>query len=463
MLAMTDFLSFAIKNRRTMKEMKKDSGFSISRREMLKCGLLGTAGFFLWNCGILNAQAAKETKQKTKGKAKSVIEIWLWGGPAHLETFDPKPSAGYDYNGGFKSIPTNVSGIEISEYLPNLAKIADKYSLIRSLTHGINGHETATYYMQTGRKAGGKVFPAIGAIIAMMKGYDYGYEGKISPFVVLTESKGRFSELGFLHPKYRPFVTGGNPAAGTFAVEGIVNPSLSKEQQKTNRAFLKEMDSLDNVMPDNPQFKNFDTAQEEAYELITGKAGEVFDLNKESTETRDFYGRNWCGQSCLAARRLVEIGVPYICLNFNGWDTHKQHFQAMRTKLPQLDQGLFALINDLEKKGLLKTTLIWCAGEFGRQPKVSWESPWNGGRQHYGQCFSALVAGGGFKGGCVVGKSDGKGEETTERPVYPEDFLGSICELAGVDPDGLMPNPMGEKITVMPPESEYGRLREIYI
>lgn len=399
--------------------------------------------------------------QAKGGRAKAVIEIWLWGGPSQLETFDPKPDAGNDYNGGFKAIPTNVPGMEISEFLPKLAGQADKYSIIRSMTHGNNGHETATYFMQTGREPGGKVYPCIGAVIGMMKGYDYGYSGKIPPYIVLTAAKGRFSEIGFLNPKYKPLVTGGDPNANVFAVEGIVNAGMTKEQHNKGREFLKATDRLGNFVASSREFGKFDNSGDEAYDLIAGDAGSVFDLGRETKEIRDLYGRNWFGQSCLAARRLVESGVPYVTINFSGWDSHKRHFQTMRNKLLLFDQGLSALLQDLHDRGLLDSTIVWCSGEFGRQPKVSWDSPWNGGRQHYGKCFSALVAGGGFKGGCVVGKSDDKGENPAERPVWPQDFLGSIYELMGINPDAKMPNPMGEDIKVMAPESKCGRLREI--
>jgi len=280
--------------------------------------------------------------------------------------------------------------------------------------------------------------------------------------VVMSVSKGRFSEIGFLNPKYKPLVTGGDPNAPVFAVEGIINQSLGKEQQLTNRVFLQSLDLMGSALPGHPGMARFDSAGQEAYELITGEAGEVFNLGRETPETRDRYGRNPFGQSCLAARRLVEAGVPYVTINSSGWDTHKRHFQAMRQKAGQLDQGLAALLQDLSDRKLLDSTIVWCSGEFGRQPRISRESPWNGGRQHYGKCFSALVAGGGFKGGCVVGASDAKGENPAERPVYPQDFLGSIYELAGIDPDAKLPNPMGEDIRIMPPPSVNGRLKEIY-
>ena len=436
----------------------KNNISDINRREFLRlCAVSSTVPFAM---NFLGGKLCAATTAPVK--AKSVIEIWLWGGPSHLETFDPKPNAGYNYNADRKAISTNVNGIEISDYMPKLAEQADKYSIIRSMTHGVFGHETATYLMQTGRKPGGKVFPSIGAVIAMMNGYNKNYKGKIPPYVVMTRAKGRFSEVGFLNPKYKPLVTGGDPNQGVFNVEGIVTRGVTKEQQKTKRKFLSKLDTLGNMMPNNKKLEKFNKDNDEAYDLIIGNASEVFNLNNEPADMRQMYGRHTFGQSCLAARRLVEYGVPYVTINFNGWDTHKRHFETMRQKGAQLDEGLAALLQDLAKRNLLDNTLVWCSGEFGRQPKVSWESPWNGGRQHYGHCFSSLVAGGGFKGGKVVGSSDDKGEFPTSRPVYPQDLLGSIYELSGINPDAKLPNPMGEDIKIMPPQSKHGRLKEIY-
>jgi len=188
-------------------------------------------------------------------------------------------------------------------------------------------------------------------------------------------------------------------------------------------------------------------------------------LAQEKDEMRDRYGRNTFGQSCLAARRLVERGVPYITINYQGWDTHRQNFQVMRQKLPQMDKGLATLLQDLSDRGLLSSTVIWWSGEFGRTPRVMWEAPWNGGRNHWGDCFCALVAGGGFKGGHVVGASDATGEHVKDRPVYPADVIGSIYQLMGIDPDGALPNPLGLDLRVTPGAGDgvptAGRLKEI--
>jgi len=398
--------------------------------------------------------------------AKAVIQIWLWGGPSHLDTFDPKPGAGYDYCGPFdKPIQTNVPGIEINELLPNLAKMADKYSIIRSMTHGISGHETAAYIMQTGHLAGEKlVYPSVGAVVSYFKGYDHGYRGTIAPYVILTTPQGRFSEVGFLGSKYKPFVTGGDPNKQPFVVEGIFLEGVSEQRQRDRRQFLGRLDSLGKSVAGNQEFQWFDRSREQAYDVIMGDAVKLFDLSTEKDEIRDMYGRNTFGQCCLMARRLVENGVLYVTINYKGWDTHNQHFNMMRRKLPEMDVAVSALLKDLSDRGLLDSTIVWWGGEFGRTPKVYWEPPWNGGRGHYGDCFSVMVAGGGFKGGCVVGASDARGEKVKERPVYPQDLLGSIYELLGIDPAAKLPDPQGRDIRVLPPIKDgpgKGVLKEI--
>ncbi|MHC5070566.1 MAG: DUF1501 domain-containing protein, partial [Planctomycetota bacterium] len=349
----------------------------VTRRDAIKHGLLGAAGLALTDPrGLL----ASPPVERPVVKAKSVIQIWMWGGPSHLDTFDPKPDAGYAYCGPFnKVIPTNVDGIQVNPLLPLLAKQADKFSIIRSMTHGINGHETASYRVQTGRNPGRLVYPGIGAVVSRFKGYDSGYEGLVPPYIVLTRLQGRFSEAGFLGPNYKPFATGGDPNRTPFAVEGILARGITDQRQRNRRGLLHDLDSLGRAMPDNPHFKKLEQCEEEAYGLMFGKARKLFDLSQEK-QVREQYGRNTFGQSCLMARRLVEYGVPYITINYGGWDTHKQHFEIMGRKLPELDRGVATLIADLAARGLLDSTIIWLTGEFGRGPKVQWDPPWNGGR-----------------------------------------------------------------------------------
>ncbi len=386
--------------------------------------------------------------------AQHVIEIWQWGGPCQLETFDPKPDAPHDYNNGLKSIKTNA-GFYVHEWLPQLAQCADLYSVVRTLTHPFPGHEKATYIMQTGRQAGGGVtYPALGAIVASMKKKDY--EGDLPPFVILTQAKGRFSEVGFLGDAYAPLVTGGDPNAAKFIVDGIVPPGgLTKEQLAARFARCERV----NRVAVDPEFEAAGAA---ARRIIEGPAAETFDLSREDKAMRERYGRTRIGQQLLAARRLVEYGVPYVSINYSGWDSHKKHFETMKRPTHEMDQAVSALLTDLRDKNLLDKTIVWMCGEFGRVPKIDRQAPWNGGRNHFPRCFSALVAGGGFKGGQVVGKSDETTDNVKDRPVTPVDFLGSICELAGIDPDDRLPNPKGFKLNVMPPASEIGRLKEIY-
>ena len=434
----------------------------ISRREAVRRILLAAGGLALAEHLSFHAYAVPRT-----ARAKAVIQIWLWGGPSHLDTFDPKPEAGNDYCGSLgKPIETNISGIRICELLPLLAKQADKYSIVRSMTHGNNGHETASYIVQTGRQPGERlVYPCVGSVTSLFKGYDAGYKGLIPPYVVLTDPQGRFDEAGFLGSRYRPFATGGNPALNPFAVEGVVAPGVTEQRQKDRRELLHEIDSLTHALASDPQIAAATQAENLAYDMILGDGAKVFDLSGEKPELRDRYGRSKFGQSCLVARRLVERGIPYVTINYAGWDTHKENFQTMRRQLPELDKGMATLMQDLSDRGLLDSTIIWCGGEFGRTPKIQWEAPWNGGRNHWGKVFSSVVAGGGFKGGLVVGASDARGEEVKERPVYPVDLIGSIYALMGIEPTAKLPNPEGLATRVMPTADEAvksaGLLKEI--
>jgi hypothetical protein len=441
----------------------------------MRRGVLGAAGFIAaggLNSSVL-AEEAKETpepsdaelkaardaaaitKAKSKGKIKSVIQIFLWGGMSHNDTWDPKPNSGYDYLGEFnKVIPTNVEGIQLSSLFPQLAKQADKYSLIRSMTHGNNGHETAAYLMQTGHKPGGRLaYPSVGAVFTYFKQDQY--KGLLPPYIVMLKGAGRFSEEGFLGPSYKPFATGGNPNDDRFEVQGIVNKGIDDNRQKARRELLDKINTMGYGLSDVADVSAAEEAKQNAYSLILGKGKEVFNLNNETSVIRDRYGRNTFGQECLAARRMVEAGVPYVTISFpGGWDTHGNHFATMKKQCPSLDQGLATLLADLSERGLLDSTLVWCTGEFGRSPKVSWEPPWNGGRNHFGDVFSVLVAGGGFKSGHVLGSSDEKGEKVKERAVYPADLLGTFYLLAGIDANAKLPHPLGFDAHVLDTEEE---------
>lgn len=434
-------------------------GFALTRRGFLEFGLLGASG-------LLRGALPSVPAPAPGARAKAIIQVWLWGGPSHLDTFDPKPEAGRDFTGPYaKALPTKVDGLQLGPLLPLLAQQAERFALLRGMTHGSNAHETAAYLVQAGRKPGnGLVFPGLGAVVSFFRGQA---SGPLPPYVTLTRPQGRFSEAGFLGPRYRPFATGGDPAKEPFAVEGVVSEKLTEARQRERRELLERLDGYGRGGSE-PLVAALDEARREAYAMILGDTGKVFSLAQEKAETRDRYGRSTFGQSCLMARRLVERGVPFVTLNHGGWDTHKQHFEAMGRKLPELDKGLSALLEDLAQRGLLESTIVWVGGEFGRTPQVQWEAPWHGGRGHYGKAFSTLVAGGGFQGGRVVGRTSERGETVVDRPIYPWDLLGSFYALMGIDPQARLLTPEGERPFVspfaageIPPGETGGLLKEL--
>ncbi len=389
------------------------------------------------------------------GKAKSVIQIWFWGGPPHTDTWDPKPGAGYDYCGPLTSFQkTNVDGLIIGQLMPNLAKCADKYAVVRGATHGLNAHETAAYLVQTGREPGRFVFPCAGAVVSKFKGYDGGYKNDIPPYIVMTSPQGRFSESGFLGLRYKPFATGGDPSRVPFQVEGIVAAGISRARQESRKALLDEIDTFKRSLRKTGYLRASEKALDQAYNLVLGDAGKVFDVSTEPQKTRDEYGNNRFANECLIARKLVEAGVPYVTINYGGWDTHKDHFREMSRLLPPTDRAVAALINDLSQRGLLDSTIVWWGGEFGRTPKIDWKPPYSGGRHHFGDAFSVMLAGGGFKGGTVLGKTDDKGEKVLERPAYPCDIIGSIYNNLGIDTASTLITPQGDKVSILASESE---------
>ncbi len=431
---------------------RRDDRGQLTRRELVKYGAYGAAGM-LFCADEASAQTAAPAQAPPKPKAKSVIQIWMWGGPCHIDTFDPKPKSGAAYSGPYVTpASTNVDGMQVCQMLPLLAKQADKYSLIRSMTHGDYGHETAAYVVQTGHTGGdGQVYPGLGSIVSLIKGYNGGYKGLIPPYVVLTQLQGRFSESGFLGNRASPFATGGDPNGGRFVVEGITTDGITELRQRNRRDLLQRLNSLEHAMKGDSAMLALGKCETNSYDLMLGDAGKVFDLSQEKDAVREGYGRNTFGQSCLAARRLVEQGVPYVTINYPGWDTHKEHFQAMQNLLPQLDKGLSTLLIELSERGLLDTTIVWCSGEFGRTPLVAMEEPWNGGRHHWGPVFANLIAGGGFKGGHVLGATGPRGEEVTDRPVHPSDLIHSVFTLMGIDPDATLPHPQGLSLPAAPP------------
>ena len=384
-------------------------------------------------------------------QAKSVILVYLDGGASQTDTFDPKPEATREIYGSFKDpIQTNVPNIMLGQKLPLLATMADKFSLIRSMTHGINAHETAHYAMITGDLSGGStVYPSFGAVIAFEK--KDSYKGVLPAYISLTNANNRFNEGGFLGNEYKSFDTGGAPENKLFEVEGVVNRFVNTDQLKTRIGLLQEFEMSNKTMVDAKAIQKVaNTMRSQNMEFVSGELRKVFDLTSESKETRDRYGMSRIGQSCLVARKLVEAGVPFINVRTTGWDTHKSHFQRMNEMLPDLDKALSALISDLDEKGLLENTIVICGGEFGRTPKILFEAPWNGGRSHFGTAFSYLVAGGGFIPGKVVGATDKTGENIIDRKVFSPDLIGTVYLLMGINPKGTLPHIVEGKVPLLP-------------
>ena len=383
-------------------------------------------------------------------QAKSVILIYLDGGPSQTDTFDPKPEATRDIFGNYKNVQqSNVPEIVLGEKLPLLSKIADKFSLIRGMTHGFNGHESGHYAMITGDQSGGSVvYPSFGAVISYK--LQNSYNGILPPYISVVGANTRFNEGGFLGNSFKSFDTKGAPEKDIFEVDGLVNTYVPVDKLKNRMNLLSGFETFNKNRMHEVDEQTIQSLRTQNMELISGKLKEVFNLKTESSEMRERYGMNRIGQSCLVARRLVEAGVEVINVRTTGWDTHKVHFQKMNQMLPELDKALSALLTDLDEKGLLKNTIVLCGGEFGRTPRVMWEAPWNGGRGHFAAAFSYLVAGGGFIPGKVIGKTDAIGEKVIERKVYPCDLIGTVYKLMGIDPYGTLPHAAEGNLPMLP-------------
>lgn len=386
--------------------------------------------------------------------AKSVVYVYLDGGSSQTDTFDPKPEAGSSYTGKYtKPIETKTPGVFIGQRLPKLAAISDKFAILRGMTDGTNAHETGHYRMLTGDMTGKDiVYPSYGAMIAYKKQNEY--KNPLFPYFCITEASTRFNEAGFLNVMFKPYDTEGKPAGKVFDVSGIVNYMMPDSVLVSRRQFLERLSSKGWYVEQTEDVKNAAACRAQAYDLMLGEARKAFDIASEPDSVRKAYGMNNFGQSCLVARKLVENGALVVMVRFRGWDTHKEHFKRMDQRLDELDAGVSSLIIDLDKAGLLNSTIIVVGGEFGRSPKIDFAPPWNGGRAHFGAAFSYIVAGGGFKGGSVVGETDSKGEKVISRKIYPADLWASVYKLMGIDPEGTVTHPVLGEIPVLP---SYGK------
>jgi len=419
------------------------------RRDVLKAGVLGVAGGLsmteLFALRAAQAAAKQDGGASASTPTESVILIWQGGGPSHIDTFDPKPDAPAEIRGTFDPIDTNVSGMQISEHLPNLAKHADKYALIRSVTTNEAAHERGTHYMLTGfTPLPGFQVPGYGAVASKFRGG----RSALPPYVAIPGSLAYGGDAGFLGAALNPFSPSGDPASPNFSVRDLDLPGgVSNERAEGRRTLREAIDA---------QFSRYEKGSDRiratgefynrAYTLLSSaEARAAFDLKKETDATREAYGRTRFGQSALLARRLVETGVRFVTVSIGGWDTHYNGFRALGDQLlPMYDRTVAALIGDLHQRGLLANTMVISMGEFGRTPIVNRD----GGRDHYARVFSMLMAGGGLRGGQVVGASDSRAMEVAARPVRPEDVAATIYRQLGIDYTQSIESPEGVRITL---------------
>jgi hypothetical protein len=391
------------------------------------------------------------------GTAKSVLLLWLWGGPAQLDTWDPKPNAPLEFRGAFGSIPTKITGVRFCELFPQIANRTDKLAVIRSLRTGSNDHGVAGTIGLTGSAAGGVGLngvplpggarPATGSVVARVR-TAAGQTGKLPPFMVVGGKlhQGKKAIIGEgggpLGGNYDPFRLVYDPANGTEVPALQLPGNLTPDRLSDRRKLLGAFDKLERRTDDLRGRRTLTDYRAQAFAMLTSPAArKAFDLAAEPDAAKERYGLTRFGQSCLLGRRLIEAGVPFVQVNWSdhveaeedsgdgGWDHHYRNFQIMQDRhAPWLDQSLSALLDDLEKRGLLKTTLVIAMGEFGRSPKINDKA----GRDHWEHCYSALFAGGGVKGGRVIGSSDAKAWHPHDRPTSPADVAATVQHAVGV-------------------------------
>jgi hypothetical protein len=431
---------------------------TLTRRAFLQAGASTVLGLSLADWLRLKATGAAPMA----GSARSVLLLWLWGGPAHIDTWDPKPDAPLEFRGPFSPIATNVPGIRISELFPQIAKLANQYAIIRSLHTGSNDHGVAGTIGLTGSNAGGVGLdgkplpggprPATGSVVARVKSLPGANSGKnrssLPPFIVIGGKlhQGKKSITGEgggpLGGLVDPFRLEYDPVHGTKVPALQLPADLTPERLTNRQELMRAFSSLQNQTDLLHAGRLIDDYRTQAFSMLTSaSACRAFDLSRESQATIDRYGRTRFGQSCLLARRLIEDGVPFVQVNWSdhveaeedsgdgGWDHHYRNFQIMQDRhAPFLDQGFSSLLSDLRDRGLLATTLVIAMGEFGRTPKINDKA----GRDHWEHCYSALVAGAGVRGGKIVGRSDARGEHPVDHPITPADIAATVHHAVGI-------------------------------
>ena len=418
----------------------------LGRRDFLQLGLGSLTGLGLMELTQMRANAA-EAAGLPSGNDVNCILVWLDGGPSHYETFDPKPDAPKEIRGDFGTVKTAIPGVHFSEHVPELAKIADKVSVIRSICHNDPNHGGGNHYLMTGRptpvpvNCGARVtfHPSFGSVVSHHRGLRNGMPSYIS-----TPQMSRSGGPNFLGAEHSPFVISNDPNSSSFRVRDVVLPGdISQGRASVRRELRRSLDRMkrysDQAMKD-PTI-DFDNFYAQGIDLVSSpEAQAAFDISQESDEVRDRYGRTSMGQRMLLARRLVEVGVSFVNVYYGGWDHHEKIFSKLKDNfLPQVDKGVSALITDLEERGMLDNTMVIVLGEFGRTPKINDR----GGRDHWPNAMSVLMAGAGVPGGQIIGATDSKGYYASENVYSPEDFAASLYAKLGIDPHQMYNNHVG--------------------
>ncbi len=434
----------------------------ISRRSFLQLGVAGLASVGLPTVLQARAQAAASGTSRNT----SVILIWLDGGPSHLDLYDMKPDAPGEYRGIWRPIRTNVPGLDVTELFPKQARVADKFSLVRSLHHNTGDHFAGGHRMLTTKDMGVsgannvQRFPGIGAIVAREVG---ARRRGVPAYVAVPHASSIGLNPGYfgghmLGAQLNPFQTGGDPNAPNFAVQNLnLARGLTMDRLEDRRILLRHFDAAQRHIDAHPTAAAMDRFNREAYDFVTGPAARTaFDINREEPRLRDRYGRNNWGQSTLLARRLVEAGCTFVTVHYGGWDHHWDLEAGMQRYLPMVDSAVASLFTDLAERGLLETTLVVLCGEFSRTPRMN--DGGNGGpprsmgtpgRDHWGEAMFCLLGGGGVKGGQVVGSTDRLGTRPHTRPLRPTHIHATIYHVLGIDPRLQLLDPSGRPVSVL--------------
>jgi hypothetical protein len=413
-----------------------------SRRHFLEVGAAGLLGLTL--ADVLR-QEARSSPSKARPPAQGVILIWLGGGPATIDLWDLKPDAPDTIRGEFRPIKTKADGVAICEHLPRTAEVMDRCVLVRSLQHGITAHGPGTLFMTTGHAPTAALeHPSLGSLAARLLP-----PSSVPPYVVFAEARGSgFSGgPGFLGPAYGPFEVEAASRDGRMKVEGVSLPDDFSIDSLDDRTRLRDVfDRRFKALDEADVPASLDRFQQRALDMLrSDQTRKAFDLSQEKDTLRDGYGRTAFGQSVLAARRLIEAGARFVTVDLGGWDTHAGNFRTLQNQLlPQLDRALASLVSDLDAHGLLETTVIYCAGEFGRTPRINGTA----GRDHWARSMAVLLAGGGLKKGLAYGSTDEHGMTPVTEPCSPGDLSATIFHRLGLEPTSEVRTSTGRPLAI---------------